>query len=88
MFTKLEIAFQAFKMFPTCMGSGLGGLFKGLFRVAVPFIKRGFSIVKPHLKTAAKGIINDTVNNIMTNMQNQKQYELSIVLTACKKINK
>ena len=38
---------------PTMYGSGLGGLFRGLFRMAIPFLKKGFSIAKPHLKTAA-----------------------------------
>lgn len=37
-------------------GSGLGGLFRGLFRMAVPLLKTGFNIAKPHLKMAAKNM--------------------------------
>lgn len=50
---------------PTMYGAGL---FKGLFRIAVTFIKRGFFIAKPHLKTAAKGFVNEVVSNVMTKM--------------------
>ncbi len=42
-------------------GAGIGGIFKALFRTALPLcvhypLKRGFSIAKPHLKAAAKNI--------------------------------
>ena len=47
-------------------GNGLGGLFRGLLRMAVPLFKRGFSIAKPHLKNAAKHIVSDVVSNVMT----------------------
>lgn len=48
----------------TQYGSGLGGLFRSLFRFAVPLFKKGVSIVKPHLKTAASGIVSDVITNI------------------------
>ncbi len=47
-------------------GSGLGGLFRGLFRMAVPLLKRRFSIAKPHLKSAAKHIATDVISNVMS----------------------
>lgn len=47
-------------------GAGLGGLFRGLFRMALPLLKRGFSIARPHLKNAAKNIVSDVVTNAMT----------------------
>ena len=39
---------------PAMYGAGFGGIFRNLFRMAIPLFKRGFSIAKPHLKTAAK----------------------------------
>ncbi len=51
-------------------GAGLGGLFRGLFRLAVPLLKRGFSIAKPHLKSAAKNIATDVVSNVMSRSYN------------------
>ncbi len=51
-------------------GAGLGGLFRGLFRLAVPLLKRGFSIAKPHLKSAAKNIATDVVSNVMSRAYN------------------
>ena len=47
-------------------GSGLLGIFHGLFQMAVPLLKKGFNIVKPHLKTAAKNVVNELVRNVMT----------------------
>lgn len=47
-------------------GDGQGGLFRGLFRLAVPLLKRGFNIAKPHLKSAAKNIVTDVVSNVMS----------------------
>lgn len=52
------------------MGLGLGGLFRGLFRMAVPLLKRGFSIARPHLKSAAKNILSDVVSNTLTHSFN------------------
>ncbi|XP_016420228.1 uncharacterized protein F54H12.2-like [Sinocyclocheilus rhinocerous] len=51
-------------------GAGLGGLFRGLFRMAVPLLKRGFSIAKPHLKSAAKNIAADVVSNALSRAYN------------------
>lgn len=51
-------------------GAGLGGLFRGLFRMAIPFLKRGFSIAKPHLKSAAKNIVTDVVSNALSRSNN------------------
>lgn len=48
----------------TQYGNGLGGIFRGLLRMALPLLKRGFSLAKPHLKTAATNIIGDVVSNI------------------------
>lgn len=50
-------------------GAGIGGIFRNLFRMAVPFFKTGFSIAKPHLKAAAKNIVGDIVNRSMLNNQ-------------------
>lgn len=47
-------------------GAGLGGLFRGLFRMAIPLLKKGFSIAKPHLKSAAKNIVSDVVTTAMS----------------------
>ena len=46
----------------TQYGHGLGGIFRNLFRMAVPLLKKGFNIAKPHLKTAATSIIGDVVS--------------------------
>lgn len=32
---------------------GLGGIFRGLFRLAFPLLKKGITVATPHLKTAA-----------------------------------
>ena len=69
---------------PTMYGAGFGGIFKSLFRMAVPVIKRGISIVKPHLKTAAKGIVSDVVKNIITKTQMQEQHGSGLAAIAYK----
>lgn len=51
-------------------GAGLGGLFRGLFRMAIPLLKRGFSVAKPHLKSAAKNIVSDVVSNAFSRTYN------------------
>ncbi|KAL1268826.1 hypothetical protein QQF64_034189 [Cirrhinus molitorella] len=51
-------------------GSGVGGLFRGLFRMAIPFLKKGFNIAKPHLKAAAKNIVTDVFSNALTRSYN------------------
>ena len=57
----------------TQYGQGLGGIFRNLFRMAVPLLKRGFSLAKPHLKTAATNIVGDVVSNITRNTLSRKQ---------------
>ena len=44
---------------PSMYGAGLGGLFRGLFRMAMPLLRRGIGIAKPHLKAAAKNIFSE-----------------------------
>lgn len=51
---------------PTMYGSGIGGIFRNLFRMVLPFMKRGLSIAKPHLKSAAKNIVSEVVANAIT----------------------
>ncbi len=55
---------------PVMYGGGIGGIFKALFRTALPLLKRGFSIVKPHLKTAARNIASDVVTSALTRSYN------------------
>ncbi len=55
---------------PVMYGGGIGGIFKALFRTALPLLKRGFSIVKPHLKTAARNIASDVVTNALSRSYN------------------
>ena len=46
-------------------GAGLGGLFRGLFRMAMPLLKKGIGIAKPHLKAAAKNIVSDVISKVV-----------------------
>ncbi len=55
---------------PVMYGGGIGGIFKALFRTALPLLKRGFSIVKPHLKTAARNIASDVVTSALSRSYN------------------
>lgn len=55
---------------PVMYGAGIGGIFKSLFRTALPLLKRGFSIVKPHLKTAARNIASDVVTSALSRSYN------------------
>ncbi len=48
---------------PVMYGAGIGGIFKALFRTALPLLKRGFSIAKPHLKATARNIASDVVTS-------------------------
>ncbi len=68
-------------------GAGLGGLFRGLFRLAVPLLKRGFSIAKPHLKSAAKNIATDVVSNMMSRSynDNSKAQDVSGIMVMARK---
>lgn len=65
--------------------AGLGGLFRGLFRMAIPLLKRGFSIAKPHLKSAAKNIVSDVVSNVLTRSHNDKAQDGSGLMVMARK---
>ncbi len=54
-------------------GAGIGGIFKALFRTALPLLKRGFSIAKPHLKDAARYIASDVVTTALSRSYNNIQ---------------
>lgn len=49
---------------PIMYGAGVGGIFRSLFRKAVPLLRRGFQLVKPHVKTAASNIARDVVGRV------------------------
>ncbi len=66
-------------------GAGLGGLFRGLFRMAVPLLKRGFSFAKPHLKSAAKNIVSDVVSNVLTRSHSDKAQDGSGLMVMARK---
>ena len=50
---------------PAQYGAGLGGMLRNLFRFAMPLLRRGVSIAKPHIKTAAKHIAGDVVTQLV-----------------------
>ncbi len=66
-------------------GAGLGGLFRGLFRMAVPLLKRGFSFAKPHLKSAAKNIVSDVVSKVLTRSHSDKAQDGSGLMVMARK---
>ncbi len=66
-------------------GAGLGGLFRGLFRMAVPLLKRGFSFAKSHLKSAAKNIVSDVVSNVLTHSHSDKAQDGSGLMVMARK---
>ncbi len=55
---------------PVMYGACIGGIFKALFRTALPLLKRGFNIAKPHLKTAARNIASDVVTSALSRSYN------------------
>ena len=57
----------------TMYGAGLGGLFRGLFRMAMPLLRKGIGIAKPHLKAAAKNIVGDVISRVVTHRGDQTQ---------------
>ncbi len=59
---------------------GLGGIFRNLFRLAVLLLKRGFSLAKPHLKTAATNIMADAVSSIARSTASGKQEGNGVVV--------
>ena len=56
-------------------GSGIGGIFRGLFRTIMPLMKRGFAIAKPHLKTAGKGILSDVITRVVSGNNEKNRQE-------------
>lgn len=44
-------------------GRGIGSIFARLFRFVSPLVKKGFSMAKPHLKTAANSIASDVMKH-------------------------
>ena len=57
----------------TMYGAGLGGLFRGLFRMAMPLLRKGIGIAKPHLKAAAKNIVGDVISRVVNHRGDQAQ---------------
>lgn len=57
---------------PVMYGAGLGGIFRGLFRKAVPFLRQGLELIKPHVKTAVNNIAGDVVGRVMEKMKPQE----------------
>ena len=51
---------------PTMYGSGIGSIFRNLFRMVLPFMKKGLSIAKPHFKSVDTNIVSEVVANAMT----------------------
>ena len=49
---------------PVMYGAGLGFFFRSLFRRAMPFLRRGYEIAKPHVKAAASNIAQDVVGSV------------------------
>ena len=46
-------------------GYGLGGIFRNLFRFAMPLLKTGYTMAKPHLKTAVRNLAGDVIARVM-----------------------
>ena len=53
---------------PMMYGRGLGSMLSRAFRFVLPFLKRGATLAKPHLSTAAKGIASDVVSAVTTRL--------------------
>lgn len=53
---------------PVMYGRGIGSVFSKLFRFISPLVKKGFSLAKPHLKTAAKNIASDVISQAVGRM--------------------
>lgn len=70
-------------------GNGLAGIFKALYRMAIPLFIRGAMIAKPHLKTAVKNIAGDVVSNItraaFSKQKQQDGHGLAIITKRGKK---
>lgn len=57
----------------TQYGAGIGGIFRSLFRYALPLLKSGFNIAKPHIKNAGKSIAGDIVTRMIARATEPKQ---------------
>lgn len=55
------------------MGRGIGGIFRSLFRMARPLLRRGVDMAKPHLKTAMKNIASDVVGQVIRSRFNNPE---------------
>lgn len=53
---------------PMMYGKGFGSMLSRAFRFVLPFLKRGATLAKPHLSTAAKGIASDVVSAVTTRL--------------------
>lgn len=62
---------------PVMYGRGIGSLFSRLFHFVSPLVKKGFTIVKPHLKMAASNIVSDVFNQAVGKLTNQQKQEVS-----------
>lgn len=58
---------------PVMYGRGIGSLFSRLFRFVSPLVKKGFAIVKPHLKTAASNIASDVISQAVGKFTGSQQ---------------
>ena len=72
----------------TQYGNGLGGMFRSLFRFAMPLLRRGFSMAKPHLKTAATNIIGDVVSNIAKSILSARQEGHGMIVRTIRALKK
>lgn len=71
-------------------GLGWGGLYRGLFRMTIPLLKHGFSIAKPHLKSAGKNILSDVVSNTLSQSFNNNGTPdgSGLMVMACKRASR
>ena len=56
---------------PVMYGAGLGGIFRSLFRKAIPLLRRGIDIFKPHAKTAVRNIARDVAGHVTQEVLNR-----------------
>ena len=73
---------------PAMYGAGFGGIFRNLFRMAIPLFRRGYSIAKPHLKTAAKNIVRDIVSHGVTRVIRGNQDGSGMMVMARKSVKR
>lgn len=51
---------------PVMYGRGIGLMFSKLFLFLSPMLKKGFTVVKLHLKTAARSIASDVIGQTIS----------------------